>query len=84
MIYPIISSLQNETIKPNTRDIPIISVPVPTTFPYFGISSSFYSSPIVRMNCADIAFDIYNSHNRYEHSQNQHYNIFHNDLLKIE
>ena len=31
-----------------------------------------------------IAFDIYNSHNRYEHSQNQHYNIFHNDLLKIE
>ena len=32
MIYPIIFSLQNETIKPNTRDIPIISVPVPTTF----------------------------------------------------
>ena len=25
-------------------------------------------SPIVRMNCTDIAFDIYDSHNRYEHS----------------
>ena len=48
-----------------------------------GVSRNTISS-IVRMNCADIAFDIYNSQNRYEHSQNQHYNIFHNDLLKIQ
>ena len=45
---------------------------------------ALYFSPVIRVNCADIAFDIYNSHNRYEHSQNQHYNIFHNDLLKIK
>lgn len=41
MITAIAVSLQNKAMYPKIKDTPIISVPVPTTFPYLGISSSF-------------------------------------------
>lgn len=61
-------SLQKVVTNAAIKDTPMISVPVPTALPYFGISSSLTFLRLLGMYCADIPHYVHDSNDGDEYA----------------